>query len=102
MAYAITGRPGAQGAYAEGQFGWRTGVAGEPGGDPRVLRGSPVAETQSRTQEGNEDLLRSTEQSDTIRAGLRIIWHHLQDGENVSVQAEELWHWPGPWAGVDN
>lgn len=38
MARAVPGRPGAQGIYAKGQFGWWTGISGETGGDPKVLK----------------------------------------------------------------
>lgn len=61
------------------------------GGDPGVLKASPVLRTRSWRQKGNEELLRVTKQSDPIRAGLRVIWHFLQGGENIRVQAENLW-----------
>lgn len=77
MACAMAGRPGAQDAYGEGQFGWWAGISGETGGDSRVLKSSPISDTQSWSWEGREDLLRVTEQGDTIRAGLRIIWNLL-------------------------
>lgn len=42
-----------------------------------------------------------TKQSDPVRAGLRIIWHLSQGGEEVRMQAEKLWCEPGAWESVD-
>lgn len=57
-----------------------------------VLEGRPVVGTQSWSQERSEELERVKKQSDPIRAGLRLIWHLPQGGEEVSVQAKKLWH----------
>lgn len=75
VAYVKQGGLGLRVFMEKGSLDGGQGSLGEPGGDPRVLKGSPVSGTWFLSWEGNEVLLRVTEESDTVRAGLGAIWH---------------------------